>query len=220
VGLCWPSGPLYRRGMRPDPHPLRWSTLILLLGLGCGDSVVGEGDDEAGDATTAGESGDASDNAEAGSEGNTTTQGESESGSGSESESESESGEGSEGEGPEGEGPEGESSDGSETVEDGSDSTETGEPLPDCVELDEATCDATDICIPYWGTPYEVTGDGTICLGEPQFLGCMLADRGCARAVGTLCMGDQAYQVPKLCPNPPGFEWCDPPVDWAMSCMP
>jgi hypothetical protein len=209
--------------MRPDPHPLRWSSLILLLALGCGDSAVDEGDDEAGDATTVGESGDASDNAEAGSEGNTTTQGESETGS-------SDTAEGPEGEGPEGEGPEGEgpeddvpddeSPDGSETVEDGSDSTETGEPPPNCVELDEPTCNATDTCTPYLGTPYEVTGDGTICLGEPQFIGCLFADLGCLPATGTLCMGDQAYDVASLCPPPPGFESCDPPVDAAMPCMP
>ena len=199
--------------MRPKLHPLRWSSLILLFALGCGDSAVDEGDDEAGDATTSGESGDASDtseNAEAGSEGNTTTQGESES-----SESDTT-------EGPEGEGPDDESPDGSETDEDGSDSTETSEPLPDCLGLDEATCNATEICAPYMGSPFEFSGDGTTCLGESQFLGCILADHSCSRALGTLCMGDQVYRVNKLCPEPLGFEWCEPPMDWArtMSCMP
>lgn len=187
----------------PRNHPtLRcWPVLFLLLPLACGDSVADEGDDEVGDTTTGGEtSNEGSDNVEAGSEGNTTS---------GESEGEGESGSS----GTDDETADDETADGSDT------GTETEEPI-DCTMLDEPTCQGTDACVPYMGLPYTLGGDGTICLGPGQFIGCLFAVDACLPATGTLCMGANAFHVDNLCPPPEGFESCEPPVDPAMPCMP
>jgi hypothetical protein len=170
--------------------------MIFLLALGCGDPVADAGEDEVAETTAVSETnGESSDNVEAGSESGTSESGTSESGT-------SESGTDDE-------------SDVAETTE----TTETGEQI-DCTVLDEATCMGTEICSAYLGQPYTVTGDGTICLGAAEFIGCLFAEDACLPATGTLCMGDMAFHVDNLCPPPAGFESCDPPVDPVAPCMP
>lgn len=194
--------------MRGTPTPRRWPSLILLLALGCGDSVADEGDDEVGDTSTGNDtSGDASDNLEAGSEGNETTVGESES------------------EGSSGSGTADDTADDDTADDDTAEApmeedtgTETEEPI-DCTMLDEPTCLGSVECVPYMGMPYTLSGDGMDCLGPSQFLGCLVAADACLPATGTLCMGDDAFHVDSLCPPPAGFESCEPPADAALPCI-
>ncbi len=179
-------------------------TLVFALTLGCGDSVIAS-DDEAGDDSTSsaeGSGSSSSGNVEAGSEANDSSDGAS--GSGESSSSGSTDTTASTG-----------------MTDDPLDTTDTtGEPPPNCVDFDEPTCQGIESCVPYVGQPYTMTMAGMICLGEPQFLGCLFALDACLPATGTLCMGDQAYAVDNLCPPPEGYAACDPPVVFAEPCVP
>lgn len=184
------------------PSPRSFSSLLLVLALGCGDSTSDEaGDDEAaGDSDSESETATSSSNPESGTQGNEANTSETDSNS-------SESGEtlG--------------TSESTDNAEDPLDTgTETEEPI-DCLQLDEPTCMATDVCVPYLGMPYTMSIDGMICLDPPQFLGCLFAIDACLPATGTLCMGEQAFAVDSLCPPPEGFAACDPPVLEVLPCM-
>lgn len=179
-------------------------SLLLVLALGCGDPVPQAGDDEAGDSPTGSESADSSNDPEAGSQGNEANEAStSATGSGTDTDSSS--------------------SESGETL--GTDTSldttggETEQPV-DCTVFDLQGCESNDLCVPYEGMPYIVSIDGLICLGPPQFLGCLFAAEACLPATGTLCMGDQPFAVDNLCPAPQGFIDCEPPVDNALPCMP
>jgi hypothetical protein len=89
-------------------------------------------------------------------------------------------------------------------------SESTGSPI-DCSEiLEEEACIQAG-CLAVKGNHF-VSDNAIWCLEvEPVFLGCM-AQMGCDDVLTTVCKGDVKYQLPNNC-IPEGFTECNPPPD-------
>lgn len=195
----------------------RWLGFVLTLGMAaCGDTPSSDQTDEAADsATQSGGSGESGGGIEGGGEGGSGEGGEGGSGEGVEggTAEASEAADMADASMSESAGEASGSASESETTLASTTETETGEMPIDCATVGELECPLVANCVAYVGQPFAESIDGMLCLGPPQFLGCMFADMACLPATGTLCSGDQVFHVDNLCLLPEGFEPCEPPID-------
>lgn len=91
----------------------------------------------------------------------------------------------------------------------------TGGPSDECEGLDEATCKANPVCDVMLGSAYDFEG----CPVGPQYLGCMVANKGCDEAEKTVCRDgtDEVYLRNNGC-VPLGFSECETPLALCGSC--